>query len=272
MTPLILTSTNAYGDALAMAPDARVLLVAPEGDTPVEALAGAVAEKVAELVQGDAVRVIVPNRAADRVLAGAVAARLGAAVFTAVTAIDGNSISVSRYGGLVDESVDVAGPAVVVVAEGDEVDGETENLEAGAAAAVVTDSTSATNGEVNLRTADRVVAVGRGFTSKDDLHLGYELADALGADLGATRPLAEGLGWVPKSRYVGVSAHTIAPDLYVGVGVSGQLHHLNGVDARIAAAIVDDEEAPIVGQSDYVIIGNLYEIVPAVIEALANSN
>ncbi len=274
MTAIILTTTPADGGARALAPGARVFrITAPEG-VPAEALAPALREWISAdgaahlAANGSPARIVLPNRAAERSLAGALAVHLGAPLLTSVTALDGANVTTSRYGGLVDETFRVDGTAVVVVEEGDETDGEAEALELAGEGAEVTGVDAGTGASGNLRVAERVVVAGRGFTSQEDLSLARELAGALGAELGGTRPLAEGLGWLPKSAYVGVSGHTIAPDLYVGVGVSGALHHLNGVDARVAAAIVDDEEAPIVEASDYVIVGNLYEIVPQVIQEL----
>ncbi|MDO5495872.1 MAG: FAD-binding protein [bacterium] len=272
MTTLIISATAVDGGARALAPGARVVRPTTPDSVPVEALAPALAEWVVGVLSDDDAsspsRIILPGRPAERALAGAIAARLAAPVFTSVTAMDGAEITVARYGGLVNETFRVDGTAVVVVDEGEETDGEAEGLELAADGAEIVSTDAGGSGEGNLREAQRVVVAGRGFTAKEDLSLARDLAAALDAEVGGTRPLAEGLGWLPKSAYVGISAHTIAPDLYLGVGVSGALHHLNGVDARVAAAIVDDEEAPIVEASDYVIVGNLYEVVPALIEEL----
>jgi electron transfer flavoprotein alpha subunit len=96
-----------------------------------------------------------------------------------------------------------------------------------------------------------------------------ELADLLGAEMACTRPLAEGLGWMPRERYIGISGAMIKPDLYLGIGVSGQAQHTIGMsESQVVVAINRDRSAPLVAQSDYAIAGDLYEVVPALIRAL----
>lgn len=122
---------------------------------------------------------------------------------------------------------------------------------------------------VNLAAAKRVVCPGRGVARKEDLAMVEELAQVLGAEIACTRPLAEGLDWLPRERYIGISGATVKPDLYLGVGVSGQAQHTIGmVGSRVVAAINKDKEAPIFKHADYAIVGDLYAIVPALIEAV----
>jgi electron transfer flavoprotein alpha subunit len=122
---------------------------------------------------------------------------------------------------------------------------------------------------VNLAAAKKVVCPGRGVQKQEDLQMMFELAQLLGAEVGATRPLCEGLDWLPRERYIGVSGAFVKPDLYLGIGVSGQVQHTVGItQSRVVAAINKDEEAPIFQQSDYGIVGDLYQIVPALIRAL----
>ncbi len=123
--------------------------------------------------------------------------------------------------------------------------------------------------KVNLAGAKRVVCAGRGLAKKDDLALVNELAQCLAAEVACTRPLAEGLDWLPRERYIGISGATVKPDLYLGVGVSGQVQHLIGMsDSRLVVAINKDQNAPIFQQADYGIAGDLYAVVPALIKAL----
>lgn len=122
---------------------------------------------------------------------------------------------------------------------------------------------------VNLPAAKKVVCVGRGVAKQEDLALIEELARILGAEVGCTRPLAEGLGWLPRERYIGISGANIKPDLYLGIGVSGQVQHTIGMsEARVVVAINKDGQAPIFDQADYGIVGDLYTIVPALIRTL----
>ena len=87
--------------------------------------------------------------------------------------------------------------------------------------------------------------------------------------MACTRPLAEGLDWLPRERYIGISGATVKPALYLGVGVSGQVQHMVGMTgARLVVAINKDGQAPIFSQADYGIVGDLYAVVPALIKAL----
>lgn len=122
---------------------------------------------------------------------------------------------------------------------------------------------------VNLNAARRVVCAGRGVARKEDLELVSELARVLGAELACTRPLAEGLDWLPRERYIGISGAMIKPDLYLGVGVSGQAQHVIGMsDSRLVVAINKDQNAPIFSQADYAVPDDLYTVLPALIQAL----
>lgn len=122
---------------------------------------------------------------------------------------------------------------------------------------------------VNLAAAKRVVCPGRGVGKQEDMAMINELARVLEAEVGCTRPLAEGLEWLPRERYIGVSGAFIKPDLYLGIGVSGQVQHTVGVtDSRVIVAINKDKNAPIFHQADYGIVGDLYAVIPALIAAL----
>ena len=125
---------------------------------------------------------------------------------------------------------------------------------------------------VNLPAARRVVCAGRGLAKQEDLDMLKTLAQRLGAEIACTRPLAEGLDWLPRERYIGISGATVKPDLYLGVGVSGQVQHMIGMaNSRLVVAINKDQNAPIFANADYGIVGDLYQIVPKLIEALKGS-
>jgi electron transfer flavoprotein alpha subunit len=114
-----------------------------------------------------------------------------------------------------------------------------------------------------------IVCAGRGFDRKEDLALARELADALGGELGATRPLTEEVHWLPEDLCIGLSGVQVKPELYVGLGVSGQIQHMTGVrGAKVVCAVNRDENAPIFALSDFGIVGNLYEVVPKIISEL----
>jgi electron transfer flavoprotein alpha subunit len=116
---------------------------------------------------------------------------------------------------------------------------------------------------VDLSQAERIVAVGRGIKSKEHVPLAETLARAMGAELAASRPICDN-GWLPMDRQIGSSGQTVAPRLYVALGISGAIQHLVGMKgSRTIVAINKDAEAPIFEVADYGIVGDLFEIVPA---------
>jgi electron transfer flavoprotein alpha subunit len=121
---------------------------------------------------------------------------------------------------------------------------------------------------VDLSQAERIVAVGRGIKAQEHIALAERLASALGAQLAASRPICDS-GWLPMERQVGSSGQTVAPKLYVALGISGAIQHVVGMKgARTIVAINKDADAPIFEIADYGIVGDLFEIVPALISAL----
>ncbi len=122
---------------------------------------------------------------------------------------------------------------------------------------------------VPLDKADVVIAVGRGFKKKEDLKMAYELAEILGGVVGATRPLAADLKWMPEEVWIGISGVRIRPRLLIVIGASGQQQFSAGImDSKVVVAINNDEKAPIFEVSDYGIVADLYEAVPKLIEKL----
>ncbi len=122
---------------------------------------------------------------------------------------------------------------------------------------------------VNLPAAKRVVAVGRGIAKQEDLKMIEEFAGLIEAEVGCSRPLAEGVNWFPRERYIGVSGAMLKPELYIAIGISGQIQHMVGCNqARTIFAINKDKAAPIFTQTDYGVAGDLYKLIPALIEKL----
>jgi len=124
---------------------------------------------------------------------------------------------------------------------------------------------------VDLSAAEIIVSVGRGIKEADNIPLIEKLAQALGAELAASRPICDA-GWLPMERQVGSSGQTVAPKMYMAIGISGAIQHLVGMKgARIVVAINKDANAPIFEVADYGIVGDLFQVVPALIEAIQKS-
>lgn len=124
-------------------------------------------------------------------------------------------------------------------------------------------------GAGDLARARVVVAVGRGLKRREDLRLAEELAELLGGELACSRPIASDLAWMPEERYVGLSGKWINPQLYITLGISGQVQHMVGVkNSRIIVAVNNDPAAPIHREADFSIVMDLYQFVPALIKAL----
>jgi len=121
---------------------------------------------------------------------------------------------------------------------------------------------------VDLSQAERIVSVGRGIKDQANIAIAQQLADALGAEIAASRPICDA-GWLPMERQVGSSGQTVAPKLYLALGISGAIQHLVGMKgSNTVVAINKDADAPIFEIADYGIVGDLFEIVPAIIEAV----
>ncbi len=127
-------------------------------------------------------------------------------------------------------------------------------------------------GGLRIEAAERIVSVGRGLRKKEDLSLIEELARAMGAVVGCTRPIAAEAGWLSDDHWIGLTGHRVKPRLYVAVGISGAVQHLVGMrESTVVVAINKDPNAPIFAQSDFTVTGDLYTVVPALVRALSGA-
>jgi len=123
--------------------------------------------------------------------------------------------------------------------------------------------------EKDISEARVVVCVGRGMEKKEDLTLARQLAQVIGGEIGCTRPIAEEFHWLPEELCIGLSGVQVKPDIYFGIGVSGQVQHVTGIrNAKVIAAVNKDENAPIFKAADFGIVGDLYDVMPKLISEL----
>lgn len=172
------------------------------------------------------------------------------------------------YGGVMVQKEALAGFSVVTMAAGkaEPLTGAAEIMTVDVAAdrrVSLVETAAIVKKGVDLREADKVVCVGMGMDKEEDMQIARDLAAALGAELGCTRGIAEERHWLPAEQYIGISGAMIKPQLYLSMGVSGQVQHTIGIrDAKIIVAVNSNEKAPVFKICDYGIVGNLYEIIP----------
>jgi electron transfer flavoprotein alpha subunit len=249
-------------------------------DGYVQALAALVGQEAPPLV-------FLPHTYQTRDFAPALAARLNSALITDVTAIrkegDGFVYVRPMFQGKLSADVAPSGPPPHLVTiqigafRGD-------SAVRGASAAPIRKASIAIDASairqkpeapfkeakqaVDLSQAERIVAVGRGIKGQEHLKLAEQLAQALGAELAASRPICDA-GWLPMDRQIGSSGQTVAPKLYVALGISGAIQHLVGMKgSRTIVAVNKDADAPIFEVADYGIVGDLFEIAPAIVAEL----
>ncbi len=254
----------------------RCVWLGETGDVPAEAFAAAVARTVAAGTPGV---VLAAARPTARALLGATAAELGAPALTGTVdlRVDGDGLVLDRevLGGIARRTERCEGPVCLVLDGGGVPEpGAAVPLEEVAAepgsVRVVEERPSAAP-QVDLSGARRVIGVGRGVRAQEDLALVDGLAAAMGAAVACSRPVAEGSGFLPKDRYIGVSGRTLAPEVYLALGISGQVQHTVGIrGAGTIVAVNTDADAPFMKQCDYAVVGDLYAFVPALTAALAS--
>lgn len=213
----------------------------------------------------------------NKVVAGKLAAHAGASVITDVTEFEGDVASSMYFGGVGVKKQKATGTAFYTVGTGTFAGAAASGANATeevawvapAKAVKLVSSTVIEKSGVDLHKADVVVSVGRGFGAEEDLQMARDLCDKLGAGLGCSRPMTEGVNWLPTEVYVGVSGQVLSPKAYIACGISGQMQHMVGCNrAETLFAINKDKNAPIFKQCDYGLVGDIYTVLPALVAAL----
>ncbi|HBI5407568.1 TPA: electron transfer flavoprotein subunit alpha/FixB family protein [Salmonella enterica] len=252
-------------------------------DRMIEDYAAAMAETIRQHSEGGAV--LLPNTRRGKLLAAKLGYRLSAAVSNDVSDValqDGKAaVKHMVYGGLAIGAETIASPFAVITLSSGTFDAQqpdasrsgemhTVQWQAPATAVTRTATQARQSNSVDLDKARLVVSVGRGIGSKENISLAEALCQTIGAELACSRPVAENEKWMEHERYVGISNLMLKPELYLAVGISGQIQHMVGANgAQTIFAINKDKNAPIFQYADFGIVGDALKILPALTAALA---
>ncbi len=214
-----------------------------------------------------------------KVIVGKLAAKCGASLITGIEKFNGDEVVASYFAGLaqrqsktvsavkfysVDQGVFTSEGAACPSATQEEIAWVSPTLPI-----EVLERNDIEKSDVDLHGSDVVISCGRGFGEQSELGLAFDLAAKLGAAVGCTRPLTEGMDWFPHEAYIGVSGQTVSPKVYIAAGVSGQMQHMVGAkNAGKIIAINKDKNAPIFKQCDLGIIGDIKQVLPLLTEKL----
>ena len=222
---------------------------------------------------------LMPNSVNGLDYAPAVANRLDLPLVTDCVGleVDGGLVATREmYGSKVETTAEVDLPVAVTIrgaewpaAEGvgdAAVEAFDAAIDEGAIGSTVTGYEEVAGGDVDISEADVLVSIGRGIGEEDNLDLIFDLSEALDATVSSSRPIVDS-GWLPKNRQVGQSGKTVTPDVYLAIGISGAVQHVAGMKGSdTIVAVNTDPNAPIFDIADYGIVGDLFDVVPALIE------
>jgi electron transfer flavoprotein alpha subunit len=223
---------------------------------------------------------LLPNTVNGLDYAPAVAESLGIPLVTDVVAFgdsDGLEVTREMYGSKVESTIEVdADSAAVTIRPAEwpqaEVGGDADvqaadvDIDESALGTTVNGFEEVAGGDVDISEAEFLISIGRGIEEEENLPLVEALAEATGATLSSSRPIVDN-GWLPKNRQVGQSGKVVTPDVYIAIGISGAVQHVAGMKGSdTIIAINTDPNAPIFDLADYGIVGDLFEVVPELIE------
>ncbi len=245
------------------------------------------ADTVVDVIKqhGDTGLLLLPNTRRGKLLAARLGARLQAAVSNdaATVVIEDNKPVIKHmvYGGLAFGSETLSSSFSIATVATGTFDSASSNASLSGTAQVAqwikpkqsvvrTSVQQKAGNSVELDKARLVVSVGRGIGSQENIAIAKALADSIGAEIACSRPVAENEKWMEHERYVGISNLMIKPELYLAVGISGQIQHMVGANgAQTIVAINKDKNAPIFQFADYGIVGDIFKILPALTQQLS---
>jgi len=273
VTALLFNGTEEHAGQLFAAGADIVVQASLESYSPQE-----YAETVAEVARSKNAKItLLPHSAFGKDIAGRIAVKLQATVAADVTGLTGSLDEVQAhkpiYSGKAYANLKIKSPAVLTVRpnslEVTEYADSPKTLESvesasDSGAARLTDVEKSAGDKVQLQDASIIVSGGRGIKGPDNWSILQELCDVLGAALGASRAAVDA-GWISHSHQVGQTGKTVAPNCYIACGISGAIQHLAGMgSSRYIVAVNKDPDAPIFKVATYGIVGDLFEVVPAI--------
>ena len=219
------------------------------------------AETIASLAQGEGNLFLFDATRRSKALAAGVAAKRGAGLVNDALSLEAADAVVTVGAGVFEpEPADASADIPVIAVE----------KVAPAAAIVVKERRAKAAASVDLTKAKRVIGIGRGIAKQEDIAMIEAFAKAIGAEIGCSRPIAEGEHWMERERYIGVSGTQLKADIYIALGISGQIQHMVGAaDCGVILAVNKDKNAPIFKDADAGIVGDLYKNVPELTRALS---
>ncbi|MGG7074134.1 FAD-binding protein [Campylobacter sp. 9BO] len=227
--------------------------------------------------------VLLPNSRQSKLFAASLGAKLDCGVCTEVFGVEisGTAVKCQKmvYGGLAVATEKINSKLAVVVVNSGTFTPAKQTCDSFKEAKILTATQNQSikilqklpkkHSNVDLNKAKKIVAIGRGVAKFEDMQMIKDFCTLIGAELGCTRPIAESEKWMEHERYIGISSVMAKPEIYIAIGVSGQIQHMVGVkDASKIIAINKDKNAPIFSYADCGIVGDLYKVLPEVIKSL----